>query len=315
MTLPDPHNTLPPPSGLLEDGNVATPMTQRLIDNRAPLLLRPVGDDPADGRNWVLKAIERTGQKLEDAIATWMLGYSLEDDLMWDAVVSEKGAEAAARMHAKVWDATPATFRDAIELCFTYTNDAPPYQLAPVSVAEAVERLQMTPEQVLVLWNRAFTGHDHQMWLAWEEEYGSREALVMYSRVWENFALAFLDTIRQTVGQQEFSTTGDIAKMNRAYWEAIGSEVEDVEVSEDRVVAIIKTCPFFDNMVDMYGKEEASDMMKKTIGATSSNYYQALMKALGLWDTYFATQDRFRCLGDGECRMVYTRRSAMEVKP
>ena len=85
----------------------------------------------------------------------------------------------------------------------------------------------------------------------------------------------------------------------------------DVELTEDRFVAVIKTCPFFDNLVDMYGKEEASDMMKKTIGATSSNYYQALMKAIGLWDTYFATQDRFRCLGDGECRMVYTRRSTM----
>jgi len=40
---------------------------QRPIDMKAPILLRPVGDDPGDKRNWVLKAIERTGQPLDEA--------------------------------------------------------------------------------------------------------------------------------------------------------------------------------------------------------------------------------------------------------
>jgi len=79
----------------------------------------------------------------------------------------------------------------------------------------------------------------------------------------------------------------------------------------DRHVAIIKTCPFWDNMIDMYGKDAANNMHQKTIGATSANYYQAIMKALGLWDEFYATQDQYRCLGDGQCRMVYVRRSAM----
>ena len=35
------------------------------------------------------------------------------------------------------------------------------------------------------------------------------------------------------------------------------------------------------------------------------------MKALGLWETFFVTQDQFRWLGDSVCRMVYVRRSAM----
>jgi len=93
--------------------------------------------------------------------------------------------------------------------------------------------------------------------------------------------------------------------------EAIGCEVEDVEHTPDKLVTIITTCPYFDNMVDMYGKDAASEMMKKTIGTTSANYYQALMKALGLWETFFVTQDQFRSLGDSVCRMVYLRRSAM----
>ena len=53
------------------------------------------------------------------------------------------------------------------------------------------------------------------------------------------------------------------------------------------------------------------EMMKKTIGPTSANYYQALMKAIGLWETFYVTQDQFRSLGDSVCRMVYVRRSVL----
>ena len=94
-----------------------------------------------------------------------------------------------------------------------------------------------------------------------------------------------------------------------------GCEVEEVEKTDDKLVTIITTCPFFDNMVDMYGKEAASEMMKKTIGPTSANYYQARMKAIGLWETFFVTQDQFRSLGDSVCRMVYIRRSAQTPEP
>ena len=172
-------------------------------------------------------------------------------------------------------------------------------------------RLGVSPEDALVFWNRGFTGHDHQMWRVWEDLYGARDAVIMYSRVWEGFALGFLDVIKSTINMQEFKTTDDLAKLNRAYWEAIGCEVEEVEHTPDRLVTLITTCPYFDNMVDMYGKEAASEMMKKTIGPTSANYYQTLMKAIGLWDTFFVTQDQFRSLGDSVCRMVYVRRSAM----
>ena len=149
------------------------------------------------------------------------------------------------------------------------------------------------------------------MWRVWEDLYGAREAVIMYSRVWEGFALSFLDVIKSTIGMQEFKTIDDLSKLNRAYWEAIGCEVEEVEKTEDKLVTLITTCPYFDNMVDMYGKDAASEMMKKTIGPTSANYYQTLMKALGLWETFFVTQDQFRSLGDSSCRMVYIRRSAM----
>jgi hypothetical protein len=285
---------------------------QQPIDMKAPILLRPLGDDPADKRNWVLKAIERTGQPLDVAVTTWAFGFGLEDDLMWNSTVEHLGEDEARRHHAEVWRRIPEKYHDAARKVFTWKSQEPPYGLTlEIGADEIAERLGMTKEEAVVLWNRGFTGHDHQMWRVWEDYYGAREGLIMYSRVWEGFALGFLDMIKGAIGMQEFKTTEDLAKLNRAYWEAIGCEVEDVEQTEDRFVAVIKTCPYFDNMVDMYGKEAASEMMKKTIGPTSANYYQALMKALGLWDTFFVTQDQFRSLGDSVCRMVYIRRSTM----
>ena len=274
-------------------------LEQQPIDMKAPILLRPLGDDPKDKRNWVLKAIERTGQSLDVAITTWAFGFALEDDLMWNATVEYKGEEEARRHYDEVWRRIPEKYHDAAQKVFTRKSDEPPYgPVLEIGADEIASRLELSKEDALVLWNRGFTGHDHQMWRVWEDFYGAREGVIMYSRVWEGFALGFLDVIKGVVGMQEFKTTDDLARLNRAYWEAIGCEVEDVEQTDDRLVAIIKTCPYFDNMVDMYGKEAASEMMKKTIGPTSANYYQALMKALGLWDTFFVTQDQFRSLGD-----------------
>ena len=287
-------------------------LEQRPIDMKAPFLLRPIGDDPADKRNWVLKAIERTGQPLEAALSTWAFGFALEDNLMWNSSVEHVGEDQARRVHEEVWRRIPPKYHEAAREVLTWKSDAPPYGLSlDIGAPEIIERMGVSGEEALVFWNRAFVGHDHQMWRVWEDFYGARDAVIMYSRVWEGFALGFLDVIKATIGMQEFKTIDDLAKLNRAYWEAIGCEVEEVEQTADKLVTVITTCPYFDNMVDMYGKEAASEMMKKTIGPTSANYYQTIMKALGLWDTFFVTQDQFRSLGDGVCRMVYIRRSAM----
>ncbi|MGH3142712.1 MAG: hypothetical protein ACRDO9_06235, partial [Gaiellales bacterium] len=173
---------------------------QRPIDRSAPILLRPVGDDPSDMRNWVVKAIERTGQTLEEAIHTWAFGFALEDNLMWDSAVEYQGEDEARRAHAEVWRRIPATYQDASREAFTWQSATPPYGLSlDIGVDELLARLEISGEDALVLWNRAFTGHDHQMWRVWEDLYGAREAVIMYSRVWEGFALSFLDVIKKTI--------------------------------------------------------------------------------------------------------------------
>ncbi len=288
------------------------PLRQALVDEEAPFLMRPLGDDPDDPRNWVLKAIEQTGQPLEDALHTWALGFSLEPGLLWNALVEEKDEAEARAVCAETWARLSPEIRELAEATFTWASKEPPFGLSlELDAAAIAERAGRSPEDAVVFWNRAFTMHDHELWQVLEHRYGAREGVIVYSRVWEQIALTFLGFVKQALGLDEVRTTADLARLNRAYWEAIGCEVEDVETTPDRHVAVIKTCPFWDNMIDIYGKQAASRMHQKTIGATSANYYQAIMKAVGLWDEFYATQDEYRCLGDGQCRMVFERRSAM----
>ena len=96
---------------------------QRPIDMKAPILLRPIGDDPGDKRNWVLKAIERTGQPLDDAIHTWAFGFALEDNLMWDSVVEYQGESEARRAHEEIWSRIPDKYAEAARKVFTWASD------------------------------------------------------------------------------------------------------------------------------------------------------------------------------------------------
>ncbi len=288
-------------------------MEARFVDQSAPFLMRPSTDDAADNRNWVLKAIERTGQDAASAAHTWAGAFALGNDLMWQAMVEYRGEAEAAEAYEAAWNRIPEEYRDGARQIFTFASEKPPYGLAlEIETPEMAEKSGLSVEELLIFWNKAFVAQDHEMWQALEHQFGAREGVIIYSRVWEGYALTFLEFIKAAIGVDEFKTTDDLSKMNRAFWEAIGCEVEDVETTPDKHIALIKTCPFWDNMIDMYGKDKAHRMHQKTIGATSANYYQALMKAIGLWDEFYATQDQYRCLGDGECRMVYVRRSAME---
>lgn len=174
-------------------------------------------------------------------------------------------------------------------------------------IFKAIEQTGQSTEDALVGWVQAFVTHDYLVWRVLEDMFGAREAVIIYSKVWENFAKSLLEHVKQSQKLTKYDMD-DLAKLSRAYWEAIGGVYRVVEHSEDHHIAEISTCPYWDNMVDMFGKEKANEMQKKVIGPTSANYYQALIKELGKWDEIYVTQDKFRCLGDDVCRMVYERR-------
>ena len=215
---------------------------QQFVDEEAPFLLRPPGDDPEDGRNWVVKAVERTGQSVDEALHTWIYGFTLEPELLFAATAESKGDEEARTVCAETWANLPDEIREAAASLLTATSEEPPYGLElEVELADVLARTGRTAEEELVFWNRAFTAHDHQMWQVLEHHYGAREGLMVYSRVWEQIALTFLDAVKATIGPRRSGRRGP-REDEPSLLGGDREQVEEVETTPDRHVAIIKTC-------------------------------------------------------------------------
>ncbi len=176
---------------------------------------------------------------------------------------------------------------------------------------KAIEKIGQSPEEAAVAWVQAATTLDFLSWETMEEALGARQAHIIYSRIWEKMAQNELPNVLAACGFQDkkdFSIQ-DIGKISKTYWEGISCPYTVVEETEDVHVGEISDCPYWENMKILYGEDRARDMVKKGMGATTANYYQAIVKALGKWDDIYATQDKCICLGDDACRVVFRKRN------
>ena len=174
----------------------------------------------------------------------------------------------------------------------------------------ATEKVGQSAEDAAVAWCQAATTLDFLSWETMEEALGARQAHIIYSRIWEKMAQNELGGVLKTLGMQDKTdfSMKDIAEICKVYWNGISCPYEVVELTDDVHIGEISDCPYWENMKILYGEDRARDMVKKGMGATTANYYQAIIKALGKWDEIYATQDRCICLGDDKCRLVFRRR-------
>ena len=104
--------------------------------------------------------------------------------------------------------------------------------------------------------------------------------------LWETFAIANLPHVKEALG---ISGPGDvdmdmIGKISQSYWEAIACPYRVTQHSEAVHEAEIEVCPYFENMKEILGEERARSMTLKCEAAVSVNYYDAILKALGVFD-------------------------------
>jgi hypothetical protein len=174
---------------------------------------------------------------------------------------------------------------------------------------DALEKVGRPLEESALSWVQSAAALDFLFYETMEEALGARQAHIIYSRVWEKLALMNVDHTLAALEIPDKSkfTLHDFARLSKIYWDAIDCPTEITE-TPDRVEVKVFACPYYDNMKLLVGEDRAHDMLKKGMGATTSNYYQAITKYLGKWDEIYATQDRCICLGDEYCRVVFQRR-------
>ncbi len=165
-------------------------------------------------------------------------------------------------------------------------------------------------EEAMLNWVRAFTIFDFNIYVYLEKALGAKEGLRIYMGLWESFALGALDHVKETVGidDQTDITTDILGKLSRAYWESIACPYHVTKHTADVHEAEIEVCPYWENMKEILGEPVCRSMTTKAETATSVNYYDAILKALGVFDRYSFTMDKFQCVGDDVCRIRFERR-------
>ncbi|MFH1766367.1 MAG: hypothetical protein ABIF09_19465 [Gemmatimonadota bacterium] len=165
-------------------------------------------------------------------------------------------------------------------------------------------------EEAFLNWLKAFTIYDFSAYTYLEKNLGAKDGLRVYMGLWEKFALSALDHWKETLGIKDASQIDMevIGRLSKAYWESIGIPYHVTKQSKEVHEAELGVCAYYANMESMLGKEKARSMTLKTEATTSVNYYDAILKALGVFDRYSFTMDKFQCCGDDTCRVRFERR-------
>jgi hypothetical protein len=165
-------------------------------------------------------------------------------------------------------------------------------------------------EEAFLNWLKAFTIYDFSAYTYLEKHLGAKEGLKIYMGLWEKFALSALEHHKKGLGIKDTAEIDMdvIGKLSRAYWESIGIPYHVTKHNLDIHEAELGICAYYANMESMLGKEKARSMTLKTEAVTSVNYYDAVLKALGVFDKFSFTMDKFQCCGDKACRVRFERR-------
>jgi hypothetical protein len=169
-----------------------------------------------------------------------------------------------------------------------------------------------TVEEAILNWVKTFAIYDFAAYTYLEKHLGAKEGLRLYMGLWEIFALGELDNYKKALGIDDTTeiTMDIIGKLSRAYWESIACPYHVTQHSNMIHEAEIETCPYWQNMKLILGEPKCRSMTLKAETATSVNYYDAILKALGVFGKYSFTMDKFACCGDDVCRVRFERRHA-----
>lgn len=165
-------------------------------------------------------------------------------------------------------------------------------------------------EEALVNWVKAFVIYDFAAYTYLEKHLGAKDALKIYMGLWETFALAPLEQRKKTFGIKDASDINIdiIGKLSQAYWESIATPYRVTKHTKDVHEGEVVLCPYWENMKAILGEGKARSMTLKTEAIVSVNYYDAILKALGVFDKFSFTMDKFACCGDDCCRVRFERR-------
>lgn len=262
-------------------------------------------------------SLAEIGHKPEEDIYTWSQGLAFHYSNLLEGlagVEKEKKEKILEDIWTNVAEKAPEVIKEKIGLIKPVDVDRIGETLSQIladSDHPAIKGSGKDVNESLLNWVRLFALFDFNIYLRLENHLGTKDGFPLYMGLWETFALAELDEVKEAVGisgpdDVDMDKLGELSKI---YWESIACPYKVTRHDENIHEAEILCCPYWSCMREMLGEETARSMTLKCEAPVSTNYYEAILKALGVFDRYSFTMDKFMCCGDDVCRIRFQRRS------
>ncbi len=273
-------------------------------------------EERSQGSLGLFGSLAEIGHKAEDDIFTWSQGLAFHYSNLLKGLVGvekDKREKILKDIWTHVAETAPQAIKEKIGLTGPIDIEKIGKTLSQIladSNHPAIKGSGRDINESLLNWVRLFALFDFNIYLRLENHLGTKDGFPLYMGLWETFALAELDGAKKTVG---ISGPDDVdmdklGRLSQIYWESIACPYKVTRHDPDVHEAEILCCPYWYSMREMLGEETARSMTLKCEAPVSTNYYEAILKALGVFDRYAFTMDKFQCCGDNVCRIRFTKR-------
>jgi hypothetical protein len=232
-------------------------------------------------------SLAEIGHKAEDDIFTWSQGLAYHYANLLEALADieqERKDKILNDIWQNVAEKAPDAIKEKVSLKGTVDTGKVGETLSQIltdSNHPAIKGSGKDVDESLLNWVRLFALVDFNIYTRLENHLGTKDGYPLYMGLWEKFALAELDEVKKAVGI---------------------SDPNDVDM--DKIGELSKI-----NMREILGEDAARSMTLKCEAAVSVNYYEAILKALGVFDRFSFTMDKFQCCGDSVCRVRFEKRA------
>lgn len=262
-------------------------------------------------------SLAEIGHNVEEDINTWSQGLAFHYSNLLDGL-SEVEKDKKERILKDIWsnvaEKAPDAIKEKIGIKEPLDIDKIGETLSQVmtdSNHPAIKGSGKDINESILNWVRFFAVLDFNIYSRLEHHLGTKDGYPIYMGLWEKFALSELDEIKKAVGISgpDDVDMDKIGELSKIYWEAIACPYKVTKHDSNTHEAELLACPYWDNMREILGEDVARSMTLKCEAAVSVNYYEAILKALGVFDRYSFTMDKFLCCGDDVCRVRFEKRT------
>ncbi|MCG6878027.1 MAG: hypothetical protein LJE96_02565 [Deltaproteobacteria bacterium] len=264
----------------------------------------------------LLGCLAETGHKAEEDVKIWSQGLAFHYANLLDGL-AEVDESKKEKLLTDIWTRVAEKAPDAIKEKLDFNG-----AIDLNKIKETLSRILSDPDhpaikgsgkdvnESMLNWVKLFALVDFNIYMRLEHHLGTKDGYPIYMGLWEKFALAELDEVKKALGISgpDDVNMDKLGELSQIYWETIACPYRVTVHDDNTHEAEILACPYWDNMREMLGEETARSMTLKCEAAVSTNYYESVLKALGVFDRFAFTMDKFICCGDGVCRVRFTKR-------